>query len=406
MRFLFSVAWRNLFRHKRRTFLTASAMGIAVAMCLATVVFSDGIYAMMGDALVTQNLGHVQLHDGEYPSTQQPWLTVDDALLERIDGVEGVEATTGRLYGHALMGGDERSAGVKLIGVVPSREEALSPLSDRMAAGAFLTDDSRGEVVLGVGLAEELEVTVGDEVVIIGQATDGSMANELLEVTGVVATGRALVDRGAGYVHLQDLQAILALEGQVHEVLVVGASPDLADPLKAGVEGVEGTDGLLVRTWSEADPVTAQMLSMQNVGILIFVVIIFGVAALGILNTMLMAVFERVREFGLMKALGLTPPKIVTLVLMEASLLGVLALVFGGALGGLFAWYSVTSGIDMGLEGMEQMGVRFDPIVKGVIRPGAIAGVFASLFAVCVVAAIWPAVRAALLKPVESMRSL
>ncbi len=95
MSFLFSVAWRNLFRHKRRTFLTASAMGIAVAMCLMTVTFSDGIYAMMSDALVTQNLGHVQLHDSEYPSTQQPWLTIDDALLQGIDGVEGVEAVTG-----------------------------------------------------------------------------------------------------------------------------------------------------------------------------------------------------------------------------------------------------------------------------------------------------------------------
>ncbi|MCP4806102.1 MAG: ABC transporter permease [Proteobacteria bacterium] len=406
MSFLFSVAWRNLFRHKRRTFLTASAMGIAVAMCLMTVTFSDGIYAMMSDALVTQNLGHVQLHDSEYPSTQQPWLTIDDALLQGIDGVEGVEAVTGRLYGHALMGSDEKSSGVKLIGVVPTREEALSPLSDRMKEGTFLTDDSRGVVVLGIGLAEELEVTVGDEVVIIGQATDGSMANELLEVTGIVTSGRAMVDRGAGYVHLEDLQAILALEGQVHEILVIGASPDVADPLKAGVESVDGTSELLVRTWNEADPTTAQMLSMQNVGILIFVVIIFGVAALGILNTMLMAVFERVREFGLMKALGLTPPRIVALVLMEASLLGGLALLFGGILGGIFDWYSVVYGIDMGLEGMEQMGVRFDPVVRGVIRPGAVAAVLASLFSVCIVAAIWPAIRAARLNPVESMRSL
>lgn len=405
MKFLVAVAWRNLWRQSRRSLLTASAMGIAVAMCLASVALVDGMYGAFADALVTQSLGHVQLHNGEYPSTKQPWHTIDDeGLIERIEALPGVTGATDRLYGQALLGDENDSTGAILVGITPRRELALSPLDERLVEGRFLADEAAQEVVLGKGMAEDLELSVGDSVVIITQATDGSLGNELLEIVGIVSSGRTAMDRGGAWMHVEDLQDVLALYGQVHEILVTGPDPDASASLLAEVEGAE-TGDLLVRTWQEASPQTAQMMGMQDASMAIFIAIIFGVASLGVLNTMLMAVFERTRELGLMKALGMTPLRVVALVLTEAALLGLLSCVLGAILGGLLDWYLVTEGLDFG-DGLEQMGVTFDPIIKGEVTLKGVVGVLVPLFFICVLAAVWPAIRAARLRPVESMRGL
>lgn len=405
MKFLVAVAWRNLWRQSRRTFLTASAMGIAVAMCLSSVALVDGMYATFADALVTQSLGHVQLHDPEYPTTKQPWHTIEDErLIERIEALPSVTGATARLYGQALLGDENDSTGAILVGIHPHRELGLAPLDERLDSGRFLGHDAAQEVVLGVGLAEDLDLSVGDEVVLITQATDGSLGNELLEVVGVARSGRTAMDRGGAWMHLDDLQALLALEGQVHEILVIGEDPAASTALLAEVEGVE-TGDLLVRTWQNASPGTDQMMGMQDASMAIFIGIIFGVASLGVLNTMLMAVFERTRELGLMKALGLTPFRIVALVITEAAMLGFLSCVLGGALGGLLDWYLVTEGLNFG-DGLEQMGVTFDPVIKGNVTVAGVVTVLVPLFFICILAAVWPAIRAARLRPVESMRSL
>ncbi|HJN74203.1 MAG TPA: ABC transporter permease [Myxococcota bacterium] len=399
------MAWRNLWRQSRRSMLTAVAMGLAVALCLASVALTEGIYATMGDALVTQSLGHVQLHHAEYPTTKQPWLTIEDeGLVDRISGLEEVEGVTARLYGQALLGNEEDSSGAILVGIEPGRELDIFPLDDKVVEGRFLAEDAALEVVLGEGLADDLDVGVGDQVVIITQATDGSLGNAALEIVGVVRSGRTTMDRSGAWLHLWDLQGVLALEGQVHEILVIGPDPEESGALLADIEDL-GTGDLLVRTWQAASPSTAQMMAMQDVSTMIFLGIIFGVAALGVLNTMLMAVFERTRELGLMKALGLTPLRMVALVLTESALLALLSCVFGGALGGLLDWYLVTEGLDFG-AGFDGMGVTFDPVIKGRVTLLGIAQVLSSLFVICVLASVWPAVRAARLRPVESMRSI
>lgn len=407
MFFLIRVAWRNLWRQGRRSLITSSAMATAVAMCMATVCLSDGMYAQMGDVLVTQSLGHVQIHHPDFPSRQQPHLSItgSDDLLERIDQLEGVTGATGRLFGSALIGGEEKTTGIRMIGVEPPRETSIVPLQDKMVEGRWLSDEPAMEIVLGAKLAEELEVSLGEAVVVITQATDGSLANELYEVVGIVRTGRGAIDRGGGYLHLADMQALLAMHDEIHEVLVIGEDPDLAGELKGPVEAL-ADEGLMVRTWSEADPITAQTMGMQDVAIFIFVGVIFAVASLGVLNTMLMAVFERTRELGLLKALGLTPFKITAMIVWEAIFLSLMASVLGGALGGLLDWYLVTTGLDFSVngEGFEQMGVAFDPIIKGQVKPKSIAIVLVMVFAISVLAALWPAARGALLRPVDAMR--
>lgn len=409
MRFLFAVAWRNLWRHSRRTLITAAAMGVGVAMCMASIALQDGMYAQMFDVMVTDSLGHVQLHHPDYPGRRRLHDALDDtdALRDAIAGVDGAELSAPRLFAFALAGGEETSAGAQLVGVQPGDESALTGIDSKIEAGAWLGPEPDLEIVLGVDLAEELKVGVGDELVLVGQDAFGGMANDLCTIVGIARTGQTALDRGGAWMHIGDLQTFLAMEGKVHEVLVVGDDVEAAQALHAGITALPQAEGALVRTWSEANPATAQMMGMQDVGAFILLGIVLSVAALGVLNTMLMSVFERIREFGVLRALGLGPGRLMSLVVLESLLLAgvasLMGLIMGGGLDLLLVEYGLDFSVDGG-KGLTYAGITLDPVIHGVIRPQGIIITVASVFIVTLLAALWPALRASRLEPVEAMR--
>lgn len=434
MRFYFKVGWRSLLRQRRRTLITASAMAIGVAMVMGMLAYVDGMFALIFDKMVGQSMGHVQVHHPAYPDKHELYDTVDGAtaLLATIDATPGVKGAAPRLFAYGLVGGAVDSTGARLQGIDPADELAVTGFGARVADGVALggppPDDGSIPVVIGAGLGKAIKVGVGDSLVLITQAADGALANELLTVVGIVKTGSTAMDRAGAWVPLADLQRVLALEDRVHEVLILGDDSEmalaLADAVAAAAGGsrpapagaaaaapAEGSDapaaGPLVRTWFEADPVTAKMMESQTVPKVIMLAVVFSVAALGVLNTMLMSVFERTRELGLLKALGLKPRQIVALILTEAALLGGLSSALGLALGLLLDWVLVVHGIPMAGsngEGFVYMGITFDPVIYGKVLPGGIVMSVAAVLIVCVLAAIWPAIRAARLRPVDAMR--
>ena len=411
MKFLFAVAWRNLWRHRRRTLITAAAMGVGVALCMASIALQDGMYTQMFDVMVTDSLGHVQLHHPEYPARKRLHDAMDDSdeLREAIAGVDSVTPSTPRLFAFALAGGEETSAGAQVIGVHPSDEDSLTGISEKLTTGDWLAADADRQVVLGIDLAEDLKVEVGDELVLLGQDAYGGMANDLFTITGIARTGQTAMDRGGAWVHIADLQTFLAMEGKVHEVLVVGDDVDSAGALHAGIRALPAAEGALVRTWNEANPSTAQMMGMQDVGAMILLSIVLSVAALGVLNTMLMSVFERVREFGVLRALGLGPGRLMSLVVLESLLLAAVASGMGLVMGAGLDLYLVEYGIDFSVDGgkgLTYAGITLDPVIRGVVRPQGIIITVVSVFIVTLVAAIWPALRASRLEPVEAMREI
>lgn len=404
---MWRIAWRSLLRQGRRTFLTASAMALGVAMCMAMLAFSDGMYAQMFDVMVTQKLGHVQVHHPDYPGRRLVHDTVPQETLSQARAVPGVVAGTARLSGAGLVGSAETSTGALLVGVVPDDEDAVTGIRKHVREGRFLGASPALEAVIGQELARTLKVGVGDELVVIVQSADGAMGNELLTVVGLSRSGNAAMDRSGLYVHLSDLQALLALPERAHEILLVGPSVTGSDAVASAVRTALPAEGLLIRSWSEADPPTAQMMGMQNVGAAIMIGVVFSVASLGVLNTMLMSVMERTRELGLMQALGLSPGQVTRLVLIESILLGLLSCVLGGVLGGVLDGLMVVYGVDLsGGTGasMDIQGTTLEPVVYGVVRPEGVVATLVCVFAVSILASIWPAMRAARLRPVDAMR--
>lgn len=408
---LWSMAWRNVLRHRRRSLLTAAAMAIAVAVVSAIMVLTEGMYGQMKEAVIDRTLGHAQVHHPDYPGRRQMYDALDDvdALLASISAVDGVTGVAPRLFGQGLIGASQRTEGAQLFGIDPSREAALRDLTDRVVVGAWLGDTPSHGIVLGVDLAARLETEVGEELVIVTQAADGSLGNDLYTVTGVVRTGIPTLDRGVAYLHRADLGALLALDGRAHEIVVLTedrAQASLSGVVEAVRSGVG--DAVLVQPWWEVDPTTEQLFAMQSFTGWVLIVFFFGVSAVGVVNTLLMSVLERTREIGVMRALGMRPGEVVRLVVAEALILSALAVGLGLAGAAVLDTWLIVRGIDFTVqgEGYQMNTMTFDPVVHGAFTPDAIWQPVVGVFVFGVLAALWPAIRAARLQPIDALREV
>lgn len=412
MRTLVAIAWRNVLRQRRRSLLTAGAMGIAVAFLMVVLALTEGMYGQMRDVLVTRNLGHVQVHPEAWPGRRQLHDAFEDvdALVADLEERPGVRAVAARLYGNALLGSAARTDGAQLVGVDPAREDAQRALSEDVVAGGWLPASAEGAVVLGADLADRLSVAVGDELVAVTQAADGSLGNELFTVTGVVRTGSPSVDRAGAFLHRADLSRLLALDDRAHELVVLGTDDghDTVKALAAALRPVLDGRAALVRTWWEVDPGLFQLFQMQGVSTWILIGFFFGVSAIGVINTLLMSVFERTRELGVMRAIGMRPRQLVALVVLESTMLAVLAVVGGAALGVVGDVLLVTQGIDftVGGQGYEMGDMTFDPIIKGRVTLASVWQPVVGVLLFSLLAAVWPALRASRLKPIDAIREV
>jgi len=408
MWFLFTVAWRNLWRQRRRSMITASAMAIAVGLCMSVICLNDGTYGKFFDIMVEQQLGHVQVHNPKYPGKNEMYDTMTEAteMLAAIDDIDDVRAVSARLKGVALVGSKDKSAGAQLVGVLPDREKEVTGVANRIKEGVYLDHSPPGSIIIGIGMKEDLEIALGDEVVAVTQAADGSMGQALFTVTGVYKTGSAQMDKAGAFVHLADLQEFLALPDQIHQVTLLGNDKDDLDALADEVSVAVGEEKL-VQTWKEASPQTAQLLGMQDIAAFITLGIVFMVAGFGVVNTMMMSVFERTREFGVLRALGIRPGRLVAMVVIEGMLLAIVAGSTGLAIGGLLDAYLIAYGLDLSAdtpEGFEFAGVVFEPILYGAFRIEPVIATMMAVVIVSMIASLLPAARAARLNPVDAIR--
>jgi ABC-type lipoprotein release transport system permease subunit len=296
--------------------------------------------------------------------------------------------------------------GAQLIGVDPASETAMTHLADKIIDGRYLSDGAAGEIIVGDGLASKLRLAIGDELVAVTQAADGSTGNDLYTVVGLFHTGSLALDRGGAYLHADDLRELLVLPGQSHEITVLAPNREAIDGMVAAAAPVVEAGGSMIRPWTEINPQFAQMMEMADVSGIIMMFFIFGVAALGILNTMLMSVFERTKELGVIRALGLRPSRMFALVMLETFALTAVACLVGLPLGLAGDIWLITSGLDLSgvMDSTSVMGIDYDPIYMGAWDTGHFLQVVIGLFVISSVAAVWPAFRVARLQPVEAMR--
>lgn len=412
------LAWRNLWRNPRRASISVTAIALGYAMLLLFACLLHGLSRQMIDNGTRMGLSHMQVHAPDYYPDRSLYHTLGgragaelDALLTTLSTHPQVLATAPRVYGYALVSGGSHSAGADLLGVDPVRERQISRFHTRLTKGRFLsrqTPHDTREVVLGEKLASTIAAKPGSEIILLTQAADGSIGNDLYTVVGILRTGSEAIDRGTVLMPLGATQELLSLAAnRVHEIGVLTTSADMAGTLAARLERrLNETLPVRVRAWPELSPALADYVQMSEGSNAFLFSIVFLVAIIGVMNTMLMAVFERTRECGVLMALGLRPLSMTLLIVLEAGLLAGVSVGLGAVLGGPLVWYLQTHGLDLRtvMGELSVAGVVIDPIWYGQHDVPTYLQAGLGLALVAVVAALYPAIRAARFRPVEAMR--
>jgi ABC-type lipoprotein release transport system permease subunit len=397
------LGWRNLWRNARRTAITLGAVALSTAILIVGQALITGLLDGAVRNATQLSVGEVQIHAPGWLADRSIYtaLPEPDRVLAALDAA-GLAAAP-RSYGDGLVAHATKSAGALFWGIDPARERRTFDLAAHVASGSFLDERPAGDVVLGRKLARTLGVHSGDELVVVVQAADVSLGNELYRVRGVLKAVGETVDRGAALLHRADFDALFVSGGRVHEV---AASSRGTRPL-AEVEAIAASaaPGQDVRTWRQLLPMLSDMLANVDGLLWIVAVIFFLTAGLGVMNTMLMATHERVREFGVLKALGTSPWRIAGDVATESLVLAALGTLVGVALGSAAALWLATHGIDtVRLAGETSFaGVAFDPIWRASMHPTDLIAPVLVMWVTCVAAALYPAVLAARLDPVRAM---
>jgi ABC-type lipoprotein release transport system permease subunit len=403
------LAWRNLWRYKRRTWLTVGAMIFSNALLVFSISLQFGSYDMMINNTLQAFTGHIQVQHEGYQQDPKMRLVVPDivAMADSLRAALGSNEVAARGAGFALVSSTDRSYGLQILGVEPGFEPNVSTIPGLVKQGRYLNADSYAEIVIGSVLARNLKVTLGDEITFLGSGRDDSFAAGVANIVGIFETGSADIDRNMAQVSLAYFQDSFAMEGSGHSIVLRAASIDGVPALRARVEDqVAGNDKLVVLNWETLQPGLKQAIQADLTSAWFMYSVLIVLVAFSVLNTQLMSVLERTREFGTMMALGLKPSRLARLVMTETAMMAGLGLAIGVLIGFIITYY--LSVVGFSYPGMEEMAARFNlsdrmypdvSMLSLVLGPGIVA-------IGCLLAAVYPARRLYVLLPIEAMRAV
>lgn len=398
---LLLLAWRNLWRHKRRTLVMLFALVLGIWSMIVMAALIRGSMEEQVQKEILNLTGHVQIHAPGYrddPAIEHRFaVTPKLALALR---AKAVVAAGARVRVPAVISSERESAGVVLVGIDPQSERGLSFIGKAVTAGAYLSSPDDPGLLLGRKLAERLETTLGRRVVLMSQDTNNQIADRGFRVVGIFDADPQALETGYVFVGLDIAQQMLKTGKNVSEVAVMTPDRKRLEAIVASLRAA--APGEDVAAWTEVQPMLVMMEKLHNVVLLIWFAVVFTAMAFGLVNTLLMAVFERTREFGLFQALGMPPRFILGQVLVESLILLGIALM----LGNLTSWISVASlkgGIDLSMfaEGLEMVGMS--PVMYPSLAAGDVTAANIIVIVLGVLASLYPAWRASRYVPVEAI---
>ncbi len=408
---LFKLAFRNILRQRRRTILTTISMAGGYLLSAMSFSMIDGSYSNVIRIFTEDETGHLQIHSKDYADKPRIYKTIDtlNVLNETLHAENHIKSFTPRTFAPALAYAEDNHAPVQVIGIDNELETDTSRLREKLASGQWLTaqPDSEGyfDALIGQGAATSLEIGVGDEIVLISQGADGSVANDLFRVKGTVGTRRSQ-ERLNVYLPLQAAQPFLSLgPNQVHEIAIVLDDISLTDNIAAALTETLGrlVPDLTVSTWPEIQKTFYQSMQADKRSNAVTLGIILFIVFVGVLNTVLMSVLERTREFGMMKALGSRSSLVLTMILLETMLLATASIILGILIAiPVILWlthsgFSLPDPVDLGGVPFSHMKGEFSARVM--LLPAAI------IYGYALAVSFLPGLRAARILPVEAMQT-
>lgn len=408
------IGWRNLGRNRRRTLITAFGLAIGYFAVVFMVGWADGLSAEMienGTGILT---GQIQIHAQDYRPERKIYDTIGGragadvwAMVRQVAADPAVAAAAPRVFAGGLLSSGESTRAGTLMGVDPELEPRVSRLMRGLIRGRPPAARAN-EILIGAEMARQLEVDLDDEVILVAPGADGSMGNDLFTVAGVYRTGLAGLDGSYAVLPIESLQTLIALDpGRIHEI--AATTPDVWVARETASRLLEELAplnlSLEVEPWTALRPEMLEYVQLLEGWYAIVIVIVFSVAIFGVANTMLMSTFERRREFAVMLALGTTPWLVLVTVVFEALALGLISLAVGGAITfPLMAWWHNAPPDLSWLYGdFTMFGALIRPVLRVEYNFGMAAWTGLALLMTAMVAAIYPATRAARVPPADTL---
>ena len=406
------LAWRNLWRHKRRTWLTATAMIFSNVLLVFMICLQFGSYDMMIDNTLRAFSGHLQVQHRDYqdnPRLRSSIAGIEDLaeeLRQVLRDVAPGARVAARAAAFALASSEQRSFGVQVIGVQPAAEAGVSTLPGLVSEGRYLQAGGQAEIVIGAVMARNLKVGVGDEITLLGSGHDGSFAAGVVEVVGLFESGSSDMDRSFAELPLDYFQDVFAMGGRGNTIAVAVDSLDAVPAAVAAARAaVADRADLAVLDWNALHPGLRQAIQADMSSAWLMYGVLIVLVAFSVLNTQLMSVMERTREFGMISALGVRPRRLAALIMLETALMAGVGFVLGLLLGALVSWYFQVHGFSY--PGMAEVAERFNLPAEMYPSISAFSLLLgpAVVFLFCLLAAVYPALRLFRLQPVEAMRA-
>jgi ABC-type lipoprotein release transport system permease subunit len=400
------IAWRNLWRNKRRTALGLTAIGLSVTLVLLYDSMLRSYSVWMVETITGPVLGHVQVHAPEWRDTRAMDRTLPHAArtldtIRRQPGVTGAEA---RIYAPALAAAGMDGFAVFVMGL----DMASEGRPQRLLAG--VAPPPPGQVLMGRLLAAQMHVKPGDVIAIVGQGADGSLAHDLFTVAELVTTSVDFANREAVLMPIEAARQLFVMEDEAHEIVVYSRDPSGSSALALSLAALPDLGGAEVLNWKALAPEMVDLIALYEWAWIFVLVLVLLAAVAGIANTMLMATYERTHELGMLLALGTSPSRVLGMITIESLALGLLGAALGTALGGSLVAWGHHTGVDYaaltggGPSEVSAMGLNFSMLFYPTLAAIDIVRVVVAVVVTSLLAGAWPAIRSARLEPARALR--
>ena len=399
------LAWRNLWRNKRRTLIAAASVFFAVLLALVMRSMQEGSYDYMIEASVSMYTGYIQIHRDEYWEKRSidKSMEVADKTVKEIEAIENVTLVTPRLESFSLISFGNTTKVASIIGIEPEQENRMTKLKSKLIEGKYLTPDSKG-ILLSEGLAELLKVNIGDSIVLYGQGYHGVTAADRIPIEGIVKFTLPELNKSMTYLSMNYAQWLYSAPDRITTLSVM---INHIDNLQEVYEKVDDMfdEKYEVMTWSEMMPELVQGIEIDNAGGIIMLGILYVIIGFGIFGTVMMMTAERTKEFGILISIGLKKGKLAFISFLESIFLAFIGVAAGVLVSIPVLYYFHQNPIELTGQ-MADMALSYglDPILPFRFAPNIFVDQFLTVFVIALVSVSYPLFFIRKLKPVEAMR--
>jgi ABC-type lipoprotein release transport system permease subunit len=404
------LAWRNVWKNKRRTVLTLLTTFVGCVMIIFFNAFAKGGHDQMIEDTVSRNAGHIQVQAKGFWENKgiEDAFIPDEKLMKAIENDRDIAGYSERIHAGGLMSFKDTTSGVMVQGIDPDKDKSVSNIyKSILPGGRFLKSDDSRHIIIGETLAKNIGAKTGDKTALISQGFDGSIAAEHLTIVGIFKTGTLEYDSALIIMPIKQAADTFSMTDFINSITIRVKKIDACYEVRDRLLGNVDRKKIDVLGWKELMPDIVQFIIMDDISAYIFDFILFMIVAFAVLNTIQMSVFERIREFGVMLALGTRPGQITAIILVESLIISLLGVFFGSIGGGLLSWYFFINPLNYGAYSKEMAAIGMNTT----IMPADMTMLNLSVTVILTVAlsvlfSIIPARKASKLNPVEAIRHL